>query len=93
MNPPLVSQAGLVGAWVTEAALTKDELVILESHTPSHTGTGVCSTIRGTHGNEAVWTATGKTWRTAGEDREMAIIMKEEQVLPSLLMRRTHRSG
>lgn len=72
LNPPLVSLAGLVGTWVTEAALTKDKLVVLESHTTSHAGAGVCSTVRGAHGNKAVWTVTGETCGPAGGDRDIA---------------------
>lgn len=61
VNPPLVSLAGLDKAWVTEAALAKNKLVVFEAHTSSHTGTRICSAIRGTHRDEAVRTATRKT--------------------------------
>lgn len=68
LNLPLVSLAGFVGAGVTEAAQAEDKLMVLESHTASHTGTGIGPPIRGTHWDEAVRTATGKTWRRTGGD-------------------------
>ncbi len=67
LNLPLVSLTGFIGAGVTEAAQAEDKLMVLESHTASHTGTGIGPPIRGTHWDEAVWTTTGKTWRRTGE--------------------------
>ena len=70
LNPPLVSLAGLVCTWVTEVALAKYKLMVLESHAASHTGTRVGPPIRGTHRDEAVRTTTGKTWGDKGRQGE-----------------------
>lgn len=69
LNVPLVPRARLVGADINMAQ-AKDKLIVLESHTASHTGTGIGPPIRCTHWNEAVGTTTGKTWRRTGEGRE-----------------------
>ena len=76
-NPPLISLAGFVGTGVAQVALAKDKLMVLESHTASHTGRGVGPPVRGTHWDEAVRTTTGQTW---GREWEVTIIMKEERI-------------
>lgn len=73
LNPPLVSLAGLAGAGVAEVALAEDKLMVLESYTASHTGAGIGSTIRGTHWDEAIWTAAGKTWGRQERDDNVFI--------------------
>lgn len=81
LNLPLVSLAGFVGARVTEAAQAVDKLMVLESHTASHTGAGIGPPIRGTYWYEAVRTTTGKTCRRAGEaGRERTYSLREDSI-------------
>lgn len=60
---PLVSQAGFAGAGVTDMTEAKDKLMVFESQTASHAGTGIGPPIRCTHWNKAIRTTTGKTCR------------------------------
>lgn len=82
LNLPLVPLAGFIITGVTEAAQAEGKLVVLESHTASHTGTGIGPPVRGTHRDKAVRTTTGKTWRrTWGEaGREMTVRMTGESI-------------
>lgn len=76
---PLVPLAGFAGTGVTDTTQAKDKLMVLESQTASHTGTGIGPPIRGTHWNEAVRTTTGKTCRRTGEaGREVTTRMRDD---------------
>lgn len=58
---PLVSLAGFTGAGISETALAKHKLMVLEIHTASHAGTWVRAAVGSAHWDEVVWTVTWKT--------------------------------